>query len=204
MGGAWGSATVLSAILLALVASGATCLGASAPPEASVAQQASHLYALHDLASATAILQQGVKQYPDSAQLHFMLGNAYLRSGKWLPAASEYEKSAKLRPIHSDTQLNLGYAYYHAGNRDEAIKAWRKAVALSPRDSLPAVSLALGLYADGHEHEARECMMRAMRMDPGWNRRVELDFRWSPDMRTEIDELAKASGDTRQAASQHS
>jgi tetratricopeptide (TPR) repeat protein len=132
-----------------------------------------------------------------------MLANAYLRGGKWLAAAGEYEKSEKLRPNHPDTPLNLGYAYYHAGNSDEAVKAWRKAVALSPRDALPAASLALGLRADGHEREARECMAQTIRLDPGWNRRVSLDFRWSLDMRRDIDKLAKASGDIRQAASQH-
>jgi Flp pilus assembly protein TadD len=173
------------------------------PGVSAVMRHAADLYAHHDLNGATQVLRNGVARYPDSAQLHFMLGNAYLRAQRWLPAAAEYQKSAELRPHHPDTPLNLGYAYYGAGRHSLAVAAWREAVRQSPRDTLPAVSLTLGLYADGDEHGARECMIQTMRLNPGWKRLVSRDFRWSPDMRRDIDKLAIATGEVPDSASQH-
>lgn len=181
------------------------CYAQNYSPEVSaVMRRAGDLYAHHDLNGATEALRKGVERYPDSAQLHFMLGNAYLRAQRWLPAAAEYQKSSQLRPHYPDTPLNLGYAYYGAGQHNLAVAAWREAVRQSPRDALPTVSLALGLYADGHPLEARECMMQTMRLDLGWKRRVSKDFRWSPDMRRDIDKLAIAAGGVPDSASQHS
>jgi tetratricopeptide (TPR) repeat protein len=197
--------TVLWATAILIISGGASVVATSAesPGVAAVMQQAAQLYGEGRLPAATAVLEHGLRQYPNSAQLHFMLGNALMRAHSWTSAIPEYQTSAALRPQFSDTYLNLGYAYYHTGNTNEAVEAWHKAVALSPMDALPDISLALGLHAAGQEHAAHECMMRAISLDRGWNRRVAQDFRWSPDMLRDIDELAKASGNNPRATSQH-
>lgn len=194
----------LAALTAIVIAVTAVSLGASSAPETLIEQRAGQFYHDHDLQSATAELQRGVKEYPDSAQIHFMLGNAYLRAQRWESAAAEYRKALQLRPNHPDTPLNLGFAYYRAGRRDQAVAAWYEAVRQSPHDALPAVSLALGLHADGHEHEARECMIQTIHLDPEWKRRVSRDFRWSPDMQREVDRLAASVVGGMEPASQHS
>ena len=169
-----------------------------------IERQAGDRYAHGQLQSAIKILQAGVRQHPESAQLHFMLGNALMREHAWHAAIPEYQASAKLRPQFPDTYLNLGYAFYHSRMPSEAVDAWRTAARQSPRDSLPAVSLALGLRAAGQEREARECMLQTMYLDPEWKRRVTNDFRWSADMRREVDELAAAVSGNPGTVPQHS
>jgi tetratricopeptide (TPR) repeat protein len=168
----------------------ATASAAAIDSEGANALRASDLYRRGNLASATKVLEEGTRQFPESAQLHFMLGNAYFRAGKWDTAASQYQVSESLRPNHPDTPLNLGYAFYRAGRTDEAVEAWRRSVALSPYDALPYLSLGVGLAAQRKPAESRGCVVKAISLDANWKRRVSRDVRWSPEMVSALEQIA--------------
>jgi tetratricopeptide (TPR) repeat protein len=179
------------------VAIAAPCSAQNYSPEVSaVMRHAGDLYAHHDLAGATEALRRGVARYPDSAQLHFMLGNAYFRGGKWLPAADEYVKSGRQRPNHPDTFLSLGYAYYRAGRYEQAVVAWNQAVALSPTDALPRMSLGLGLLREHNIDEARREFFLGMRADPNWRYRLQIDMRCPHEMIPDIVAAMSSKGPT--------
>lgn len=141
------SATVLSAILSVFVAASAAAIDA----ETANARQAGEDYAQGQLASATKVLQAGVREYPDSAQLYFMLGNALMRSHSWRAAIPAYQRSAKLRPYYSDTYLNLGYACYHDRKTQQAIEA-------PLRIRVPTTHLYTQLWASGFSRRATVAM----------------------------------------------
>jgi Flp pilus assembly protein TadD len=149
-------------------------------------QHAGELYRDGHLGSSAAVLERGIAQYPDSAQLHFMLGNAYFREHKWLPAAGQYERSARLRPNHPDTFLSLGYARYHIGQFQRAVSAWQQAVSLAPSDALPRLSLGLGLIKEQKIQDAQGELLIGMRLDPNWQNRLRLDVRFTPQMMQDI------------------
>jgi Flp pilus assembly protein TadD len=156
------------------------------PGAIAVMQHAGQLYRDGHLGSSAAVLERGIAQYPDSAQLHFMLGNAYFREHKWLPAAGQYERSARLRPNHPDTFLSLGYADYQAGLDDRAVRAWHRAVDLSPNDALTHLSLGLGLIREQKIQDAQGELLIGMRLDPNWQNRLQLDVRFTPQMMQDI------------------
>ena len=188
----------LATITAIIAAIAATCFGAAAAtsfatsdaPDASIARRAGQFYRNHHLAAATAVLRRGIKQYPDSAQLHFMLGNALMRAHSWRSAIPEYQASAKLRPQHPDTYLNMGYACYHAGMTSQAVQAWRESARQSPHDALILATLAVGLAAKGDRDAALKEMAAAEAADPGWRRIAGVDFRWNQGMRADADRLA--------------
>jgi len=174
-----------------VVALAATGFASTATTERSMEQQAGHLYANHDLAGATEVLRRGVREHPDSAQLHFMLGNALMRSSDWRAAIAEYQNSARLNSNHPDTYLNLGYAYYHISEPRQAVQAWETAARQSPNDALIHATLAIGLLKAGAREEAIGEIARARRLDPGafWRKTAEVDFRWDQRMRADADQL---------------
>ena len=188
------SAIVLSAIFPLLVAGSA----AAVDSESAIARQAGALYAQGQLGSAIKVLREGLREYPDSAQIHFMLGNALMRAHAWRAAIPEYSASAKLRPQYPDVYLNLGYAFYHARMTSQAVDAWRTASQQSPRDALIQASLALGLLATGNRPAALEEISAAQDLDPAWRHIAAVDFRWNDAMRADADNLA--AGATLQSA----
>jgi Flp pilus assembly protein TadD len=159
--------------------------------EISIARQAAQLYAEHDLARAIEVLRQGVRDHPGSAQLHFMLGNALMRSQNWSAAVPEYQKSAKLRPDHPDTYLNLGFAYYHDGKTRQAVEAWRTASSQSPNDAMIHATLGAGFLKIGDRADALSEVASAQRLDPtgNWCKIVAMDFRWNEEMRADAYKL---------------
>ena len=184
----------LGVLLLTLAFAGAAVTPCYAqnysPEESAVMRHAGDLYAHHDLNGAIEALRKGVARYPDSAQLHFMLGNALMRGHAWRAAIPEYSASVKLRPQYPDVYLNLGYALYHARMTSHAVDAWRTASQQSPRDALIHASLALGLLATGNRPAALEEITAAQELDPAWRHIAAVDFRWNDAMRADADNLA--------------
>lgn len=185
-----GTSAIVPSVIFSLLVAGSA---AAVDSETAIARQAGALYAQGQLGSATKVLREGVREYPDSAQLHFMLGNALMRAHAWHAAIPEYQASAKLRPQHPDTYLNLGYALFHSGMPSKAVDAWKTASQQSPRDSLIRASLAISLLATGDRPAALKEIAAAQGIDPGWRRIAAVDFRWNDRMRADADNLARGS-----------
>jgi cytochrome c-type biogenesis protein CcmH/NrfG len=99
---------LLKAVAICVLSSG--CATTPAATSEAVMSRAGQLYARHELESAAQVLRQGLKRFPNDAQLHFMLGNAYFRQKRWTNSISEYVQASALRPDHVDTFLCLGFA----------------------------------------------------------------------------------------------
>lgn len=164
-------------------------------PEAFM-KQAGEFYAQRKLEAAAEILRRGVAAFPEDAQLHFMLGNAYFRQQRWSNSTVHYAEAAALRPDHSDTFLCLGFALYQESRWADAIEAWRIAAWYSPEDALPRLSLAVGLLKLGLVHEAEGQISQAV-TDPSWRSRLAIDIRFTPGMIQAL-ELAAHGFESRQ------
>lgn len=179
----------MSALVISIVA---PCSAEVYSPEVSaVLQQVREFYIHGDRNGAAAAIRDGVARYPQSAQLHFMLGNVLMREHSWSPAIPQYQKAAQLRPFHADTYLNLGYAYYHTGRKREAVQAWQVASRQSPAAAMIHATLAVGLFEIGSKPEALDELGRAWRLDPQSTWRVDVvkDLRWDSKMRADADRL---------------
>lgn len=75
-------------------------------------------------------LQEAIKQQPNSAEAHYLLGKAYLVQGQADPAITAFQEALRLNPKFAEAEVGLGSAYLSKGMKQEADEAFKKAAAL--------------------------------------------------------------------------
>jgi membrane associated rhomboid family serine protease len=78
-------------------------------------------------AEAVSLLQEAIEQQPNSAEAHYLLGEAYLIQGKADPAISAFQDALRLNPKYAEADVGLGAAYSRKGMKREADEAFKKA-----------------------------------------------------------------------------
>jgi tetratricopeptide (TPR) repeat protein len=102
---------------------------------------------------ATALMQQSkfgqsiellcstARLYPNTAEVHGMLGNAYALAGVLDPAVNSFRRTVALNPNLGVAHFGLGSALAHQGKAAESIPAFREAIRLN----YPAAHCNLGV-----------------------------------------------------------
>ena len=75
-------------------------------------------------------LQEAIEQQPNSAEAHYLLGEAYLSQGKPDPAIAAFQEALRLNPRYAEADIGLGSAYLSKGMKQEADEAFKKAAEL--------------------------------------------------------------------------
>lgn len=102
------------------------------------------LAALADNARSDAVeseLRADLARHPDSAALHFSLGNVYARQSRWGEAQAEFFEAFRIDPSSADVAFNLAVSLDHLGQRGLAADYYRRALAAAgggPRQFDPA------------------------------------------------------------------
>ena len=91
---------------------------------------------------------------PDSWEIIYNLGNAYLKSGNYQSAQHQYEKALKLNKTNVQLLCNKGIASERLGAFSKAATAYKKALVLDPKNHPAAYNysllmLKLGFYEKG-------------------------------------------------------
>ena len=125
----------------------ATLAAVSAGAQAPQIEQARAALGRGDTDAAVAIMEKAVAQYPQSAETHYYLGNAYggaAQAGgmfggvKYGPMAmAEYEKAVALNPKYVEARLSLVQFYAYApgmmgGSMDKALEQAKEIKAVDP------------------------------------------------------------------------
>jgi len=76
--------------------------------------------------------QAGLERFPESADLHFCLGNIFLAENQWEPAVANFRQVLSLAPDHALACVNLSLALQELGRHDEALEAIDRALAIAP------------------------------------------------------------------------
>ncbi len=142
----------------------AACLGwvgtayaACNGPQALVAQLRAHpstetavtlgsWYASHNqLDCAIEVFRGALRRDPKSAQLHYLIGLAFVVEKKPTEAQAELQRSIQLEPDVLKPHIMLATIYTMTGKRTEAEGEWRKALAIDPKseEALDGLSGAL-------------------------------------------------------------
>ena len=102
--------------------------------------------------------RRAVERDPTSEAL-VQLGNALLKSERWVEAMAAYDRVLALSPGHLEASLNRGAALLKLERWDEAVSAYRRAVELQP---VPEAFLNLGaaLWKSGRLDEAAAAYRR--------------------------------------------
>jgi Flp pilus assembly protein TadD len=125
-------------LLIALLASLVACTPAEEIPEGDAAmlqQEGKAALDSGDVDGALTKLQRAAQIDQQSAETHFLLGNAYARKDQYAQAEQAYLQALRLDPSYTDARSNLGVVYYRQGKLQDAEKAFREALGQSPNDA---------------------------------------------------------------------
>ena len=103
---------------------------------------------------------------PNSAEVHFGLGNALYEKKELNRARYSFRRTIELSPRHMGALLNLGRLETGAQHWDAADRCLRAAIALDPASAKAHFLLAEMKYGQGEFAPAREALARALELRP--------------------------------------
>ncbi|MBU0754373.1 MAG: sulfatase-like hydrolase/transferase, partial [Planctomycetes bacterium] len=118
------------------------------------------------LDEAEKILQQVVKESPETAAAHEALGLVLARQGKYREAITAYREAIALDPALAKAHMNLGCALSLTNAPGEAIEEIQKAIRLDPALAEAYKNLAVICEQSGRLDEAETYYMEAFKIDP--------------------------------------
>jgi len=107
-----------------------------------------------------------LREYPDSAWLHMVLGNAAFGLEKDQEAREEYAKALALNPKLPNVNYRLGFVAYQAGQDETAEKYFREELKIEPEHSDTWLFLGETLRRLGKTKEAIPYLQHALKLDP--------------------------------------
>jgi len=90
------------------------------------------LFAIHQDAQATKVLEEAVERYPTDDLLLSDLGNAYLRQGEIAQASSVLQRAVRTNPERSESHNLLGVVAAKQGDRATGEREFREALRCQP------------------------------------------------------------------------
>ncbi len=109
-----------------------------------------------------------VKQYPDAAALHNILGAANAGLGCSEQALHSFSRAVAIEPENAESQNNLGTIFEGRGSLDAAIDSYRKAVQLKPDYTVAHNNLGNVLRQTGRLEEAMASFLKALELKPDY------------------------------------
>ncbi len=111
------------------------------------------LFAIHQDAQATKVLEEAVERYPTDDLLLSDLGNAYLRQGEIAQASSALERAVRANPDRPESHNLLGVVAVKQGDRATGEREFREALRCQPdfteaRDNLGSLLVEEHNYAE--------------------------------------------------------
>ena len=103
-------------------------------------------YATHkQFDCAVATFRLALKGDPKSAQLHYLVGLAYVESNRSADALPELEKAAQFDPHVIKPHLLLAFVLDQTGKSQQAEEQWRRALAIEPKSTTALEGLSQDL-----------------------------------------------------------
>lgn len=134
-----------------------------APPSYDEAEAA---YGQGDFDRAARGFAAHVKDNPESAWGHYMLGLTHWKRGEYVAAATALERASTLRPDLVKAHVNLARVQLDAGRPSEAHQAAKRAVSLEPSDADVQRVLARSLHNLGLADRALEVYQEVLTLEP--------------------------------------
>ena len=102
---------------------------------------------------------------PDSENLYYMRGFAYLRAGKYKEAVADCDRALKLVPDSAAAYNNRGCAYIHIGDTIKAVSDFNQAIKYKPDLANPYKHLGAYWRKQGDLAKAEEYLTKAIERD---------------------------------------
>jgi hypothetical protein len=111
---------------------------------------------------------------PESAEIHFALGNLWLAKGDRDRAKNSYRLALRLDPQHSDAWNNLGVLALEEDRYALAAQFLENAVRFEPQDAKSHYVLARAYLKMGRHTEAQQAIEQALKLRPAQQEFIEL------------------------------
>jgi predicted O-linked N-acetylglucosamine transferase (SPINDLY family) len=121
-----------------------------------------------------ACYRKALRATPESAAIHYYLGNALAAGGRVDEAAGAYREALRLQPDFLDAHYDLGIALRRLGRHDEATACFAAAVKLKPDSAEGWYRLAHAFRDADRCEEGLECLQKALALDP-----EHVESRWA-------------------------
>jgi tetratricopeptide (TPR) repeat protein len=117
------------------------------------------------LPQARSFFEQALKAKADFFPAQMMLGEAFMREGKYPEAEKAFQKASSLRD-EAMPLLKLGELAMLTGKTDEAIAIYEKILKKEPEMREPKIHLALAALQKGDTDQANEMVNQVLKSDP--------------------------------------
>jgi tetratricopeptide (TPR) repeat protein len=120
---------------------------------------------------ALGLLNQALKQYPESYELNAATGKIYLAAGQYRNAVKHFEKVLSKKPEEVEILNQIALAYFNLGDETKASQYWNKSFKIKPqqlKEKTLNYYLNLGiLYIEQKKYlEAANVFQTALSMNP--------------------------------------
>ncbi len=129
-----------------------------------------------DMRGAIASFLQSLKLEPQSAEVFFNLGHAYLKLDKNLDALKALKESVRLNPEVAEAHYGLGVANSRVRHFKDAVDAFKKATTLSPKMAKAHFGLSLAYQEMGNMNGMLQEYRILERLDRSLARKLEQTF----------------------------
>jgi tetratricopeptide (TPR) repeat protein len=113
-----------------------------------------------------ALLQDDLKQEPESRPVHLLLASLATEEGKFDLASQQYRWLQSRDPKSVQPYLELGDLYQRQGANQQALASYEKARELSPNDPNILNAVAVVESNSGQERQAIAALKRQLELDP--------------------------------------
>ncbi|MDW3229772.1 MAG: tetratricopeptide repeat protein [Acidobacteriota bacterium] len=115
-----------------------------------------------DLKGALEMLQGLVKEYPDDANVHYLLGVTLGRLQRYEEAIPELILVNEISPEFAPAYQQLGFCYQSLKDMDKALEFYKKSAELDPANATNLYNLGLILFEMNRIDEALEYFEKAL------------------------------------------
>ena len=129
----------------------------------------------------TDVFKEGLKQYPEHAQLTLLLGLSMYLDDKILRGQhlvqQAFEKTEDIEQLRSDAGLalqNLAGFYHENENYEKAITFYKEALSYRPHYSIAKFNMANALHEVGRYEDAINTMHQVVDLDPSYKNAILL------------------------------
>jgi len=118
-----------------------------------------------DLHETRAIVDEGLRAFPNSGRLHCLLGEIELDERRGAEALEQFSKARELGMDQVPVEVGYAFALHISGApTSQCILAYRTAIALSPSNPGLRLNMAQLLLAEGREEEGAAMLARAIEL----------------------------------------
>ena len=129
-------------------------------------EQASQLVLQHEWAEAISLLEAGLDQHPEQAELLLQLGSLLVRSGHFAEGEKLLQEAFDQQPGNSELLRSAGEAQLQQGRFSSAVALFRESLRHSSGNVETHHRLAFSLLAQGQEELALEHARAAVELNP--------------------------------------